>query len=255
MDSNFDLDAHRPWPLPDRPWVLFMRWHDLLFAHWPVRPEVLRPHVPAGLEIDTFDRWAWIGVVPFYMTGVRPRLVPEKRFGMRFPELNVRTYIKSRGRNGVYFFSLDATSRLSVRAARLTFGLNYFDAEMSCRREGDRVRYLHRRVHRGAPPAELDMEYGPVGDVFHAEPGTLEHFLTERYGLYSEYPRGTLRFGDINHRPWPLQLAEAEFRRNRMVEQLGIELPDEKPLLHFSEGVEVAAWTLKALSEEDVSPE
>jgi uncharacterized protein len=107
--------SHRPWPLPQKRWVLFMRWHDLLFLHYPVRPEVIRSLIPSVLELDIFEGWCWIGIVPFHMSGVRPRYSP---LAMSFPELNVRTYVKTSDRPGVWFFSLDAASWLTVRTAR-----------------------------------------------------------------------------------------------------------------------------------------
>src|SRR5262245_20685303 len=114
-----NLDAsHRPWPLPQRPWAMGMHWHDLLFAHWPVKVESLRPLVPSELAIDTFDGQAWLGVVPFRMTAVRPRICPSLPGLSAFLELNVRTYVTAEGKPGVWFFSLDAASRLAVRAAR-----------------------------------------------------------------------------------------------------------------------------------------
>jgi uncharacterized protein len=125
MDEIFRHTDHRPWPLPEQRWAMAMRWYDLLFAHWPVKPDVLQPLVPGGLRLDTFDGWAWLGVVPFRMEGVRPRYVPERPFAFAFPELNVRTYVTAAGRSGVWFFSLDATSRLAVRAARWWYGLPY----------------------------------------------------------------------------------------------------------------------------------
>src|SRR5919198_1271217 len=99
--------AHRPWPLPRDPWVLYMRWHDLVFLHWPVRPDLVRPLIPKEIELEIFDGSCWIGVVPFRMSGVHPRLVP---MSLHFPELNLRTYVKRRDKAGVWFFSLDAAS-------------------------------------------------------------------------------------------------------------------------------------------------
>src|SRR5215208_3559497 len=113
--------AHRPWPPPQQPWVLAMHWHDLLFMHWPIESATIRRHIPATLTIDTFDGMAWIGVVPFRMQGVRPRLVPALPGLSAFPELNVRTYVSAAGKPGVWFFSLDAGNPLAVEAARDVF--------------------------------------------------------------------------------------------------------------------------------------
>jgi uncharacterized protein YqjF (DUF2071 family) len=240
---------NRPWPVPDRPWAMRMNWHELLFMHWPVPAKALRPHVPRALDIDTFDRFAWIGVVPFRMTGVRPRFVPPVPGMSAFPELNVRTYVTPAAtgkKPGVWFFSLDATNPLAVRAARWMYYLPYFDASISCAANGSvntpTIHYSSRRSHKGAPPAELDMEYRPAGDVFRAKPGTLDYFLTERYCLYSANRREELFRCEVAHDAWPLQPAKATVQRNTMTRQLDFDPPPESPLLHYADFLEVVAW-------------
>jgi uncharacterized protein YqjF (DUF2071 family) len=226
-----------------------MNWHELLFMHWAVPVKSLRPHVPETLDLDTFEGRAWIGVVPFRMTNVRPRFVPPIPGLSAFPELNVRTYVVPSGtkqKPGVWFFSLDATNPLAVRAARWSYHLPYYDARISCAANGGEntptVRYSSRRTHQGAPPAELDLEYRPTGKPFNAERGTLEYFLTERYCLYSANPAGALYRCEVAHPAWPLQPARAEVRRNTMTRQLGFDLPDEEPLLHYADFLPVVAW-------------
>ena len=219
-----------------------MRWEDLLFAHWPVAPAVLRPLLPAGLGLDTFEGRAWLGVVPFRMNAVRGRCLPRLPGATTFPELNVRTYVTAGGRPGVWFFSLDAAHRLAVRVARRTFHLPYFDADMTCRNDGDVVAYASCRTHRGAPPAQFVGRYRPVGPVAPTGPGSLDAFLTERYCLYAASPGGTIRRGEIHHAPWPLQPAEAEFEALDMTAQFGVALPDVPPLLHFARRLDVVAW-------------
>lgn len=239
--------AHRPWPLPQRPWVVAMRWHDLLFIHWPMRPQVLRPLIPAVLELDTFDGWAWLGVVPFRMTGVRLRYLPAFSGLSAFPELNVRTYVQTPGRSGVWFFSLDAASRLAVRAARAWYGLPYYDARMRVEQAGETVHYHSNRTHRGAATATFDASYSPSGEVYHASPGTLDHWLTARYCLYAMDRRGRVGSGDIHHAPWPLQAATADIRVNTMALPLPIALPHTQPVLHFARRLEVVAWSVVPL--------
>lgn len=224
-----------------------MRWHDVLFAHWPVRPHVLRPLIPSSLELDTFEGWAWIGIVPFTMSGVRLRYLSE-RCSMAFPELNVRTYVKTPDRSGVWFFSLDATSRLAVRVARLWYGLPYYEAHMAVQSEGEAIQYHSTRTQRGASPAQFEARYQPLGTVSHAVPGTLEHWLTARYCLYVVDRRGRAGYGDIHHHPWPLQGAQAEIRRNTMLHPLGLALPGEQPLLHFARQLDVVAWRVRRLT-------
>jgi uncharacterized protein len=195
------------------------------------------------LELDTFDGWAWIGIVPFTMRGVRPRLVPSLPWLSAFCELNVRTYVTVGGKPGVWFFSLDAANPLAVRAARLSFHLPYYDARMRSTRIDDGVRYESRRTHHLAAPAELSASYRPSGPRQVALPGSHEYWLTARYCLYAAGWNGHPWRGEIDHAPWPLQPAEAEIRRNTMTAPLRITLPDRSPLLHFARRLDVRAWS------------
>ena len=232
--------SHRPWPLHQRSWLLSMRWHDVLFLHWPIRPDLVRPLIPRVLELETFDGWCWIGVVPFRMSGVRPRYVP---IPLAFPELNVRTYVRTSGRSGVWFFSLDAANCLAVRAARW-LGLPYYDAEMALEGKAEVVHYKSVRVHDKATPAEFIGSYQPSGPVYHALGGTLDHWLTERYCLYGALKPERIVYGEIHHPPWRLQAAEMELHANTMVKPLGIQIPDTKPICHFARYQEVVAWPI-----------
>src|SRR5690242_3353109 len=160
-------------------------WHELLFAHWPISPEILRPLIPPVLALDTYEQQAWVGIVPFRMTYVRPRGVPPVPGLSAFPELNVRTYVTLNGIPGVYFFSLDAGNAIAVALARRLAHLPYFNAQMSSKRVGETVHYHSLRTHRAAPSAELLASYRPIAPVVYAQPGSLEHWLTERYCLYT----------------------------------------------------------------------
>lgn len=237
-----DRTEHRRYPVPSGPWALSMTWRDLLFMHWPVSANALRPLIPPALSLDTFDGDAWLGVVPFRMTDVRPRFLPAVPPVSNFPELNLRTYVSAGDRPGIWFFSLDAHNPLAVRLARATFKLPYFDADMSCEAEDGEVRYRSVRTHKNAPPAEFAARYRPAGEPFESRRGTLEDFLTERYCLYAADGRGNVRRGDIHHEMWPLRPAEVEVERLDMTAQIGVELPDTSPLLHFSERLDVLAW-------------
>src|SRR4029079_756429 len=152
---------------------------------------------PAHLEIDTFDGAAWIGVVPFRMSAVRMRGLPQVPGASAFPELNVRTYVRYGGKAGVWFCSLDAESALAVFAARRFYHLPYFRARMSCTRQGDEIEYSSVRTHPDAPPAEFVARYGPIGPVEFAAPGSLEHWLTERYCLFTVDSHGQTLRGEI----------------------------------------------------------
>lgn len=241
--------GHRPWPLPSAPWVMHMRWHDLLFAHWPVPPAVIAPLLPPDLDLDTYDGAAWIGVVPFAMGNVRPRFLPGAPTATAFLELNVRTYVKTPTRSGVWFFSLDAASHIAVRAARAWVGLPYFDAAMACAPDGPAFHYSSRRTHRHAPPAEFRATYQPSGPVYRTQPGSFDHWLTERYALFSPPRRGRLGYLDIHHDPWPLQPAAADINLNTLTAPHGIALPQTAPLLHFARSLDVVAWNVTSVPE------
>lgn len=242
-----DQIEHRPYALAKGPWIMRQVWNDLLFAHWPVPPEVIRPLIPPQLELDTFDGQAWLGVVPFHMSGIRVRGLTPIPYTSAFAELNVRTYVAFNGRPGVVFFSLDAASPPAVMAARRWFYLPYFNARMPFRVQGDTVTYASQRTHRGAPPAEFAAAYGPTGPVYLPQPGTLDNWLTARYCLYTVDSRQRVFRGEIHHQPWPLQPAQAEITTNTMTQAAGISLPERPPLLHFSKRLDVLIWPLKVV--------
>ncbi len=238
--------AHRPWAVPSGSWLMAQTWERLLFAHWAVSPEQVREHVPPELPLDTWDGRAWVGVTPFRLSGLRARATPPVPYLSAFLELNARTYVTLDGKPGIWFFSLDTESRLAVQAARRGYRLPYFHARMAEEVSGDEIAYRSERVSRGARPAEFAASYGPAGGRFTAEPGSLEHFLTERYCLYA-HDGGAVFRAEIHHPPWPLHPAEAEIARNTMPPP-GIELAGE-PLLHLALRQDVLIWPLEALHE------
>ncbi len=222
-------------------------WHELLFAHWPISPELLHPLIPPVLTLDTYEHQAWVGIVPFRMSYVRPRGVPPVPGLSAFPELNVRTYVTVSGIPGVYFFSLDAGNSIAVTLARTFFHLPYFKAMMKCRRVDDTIHYDSHRTHHSAPSADLVATYRPIGPVIYSDPGTLVHWFTERYCLYTVANKRVYR-GDIHHLPWPLQAAELDIARNTMARSHNIQLPDTSPLLQYADRQEVLIWPLQAVS-------
>jgi uncharacterized protein len=217
-------------------------WLDLLFAHWPLPQQRVQEHVP-GLPVDTYDGEAWVGVTPFVLTGLRLAGTPPVKGISTFSETNVRTYVTIDGKPGIYFFSLDAASRLAVAAARRFYHLPYFRARMSARKEHGWIEYESRRVDDGEP-AELRCRYRAVGRARQADPGTLDYFLTERYCLYTVGPSGDVYRGEIHHPPWPLQKAEIRLDTNTMPPS-GLDPPDVEPVLHFAERQDVVIWPLE----------
>lgn len=234
--------------------VMKQTWSELLFLHWQVAEADLRPLVPTGLDIDTFEGRAWVGLVPFTVTGARPRFVPPLPFVSDFHEVNVRTYVHHHGRDpGVWFFSLDASRALVAEAAKRLYHLPYRHAEIemsvSERRAvppapGRRlIEFVCRRVE-GYPP-DLDVAYG-AGDVPRAAaPGTLDHFLVERYILYAASADGLHR-ARVHHAPYPLQPGVVErLARESLVAAAGIRRPGTDPLAHYASRVDVEIWPLE----------
>jgi uncharacterized protein YqjF (DUF2071 family) len=254
-------------PLFQHPPIMRMRWRHLLFAHWAIDADKLRPLIPPALEIDTFQDRAWVGLVPFTMEDVSPTLLPpaprstqslwSALWGgaIKFHECNVRTYVYPRGRgddpasHGVWFFSLDATSRLAVWGARAFWGLPYQHARIHLHRDGgatgDVIDYgVDRVATSGQPRSSLRIRWRALDWLQQSQPGDLAHFLTERYCLYA-MRNGTLHRGTIQHRPWSLRAAELLALDDTLVRAAGITLDrPREPLVHHADELDVRAWRL-----------
>jgi len=263
LDQRLAIRA-RPRGLP----LMHQTWGKLLFMHWPVAAEVLRPLIPAPLSIDTFAGRPWIGVVPFTMWGIRASFLPPLPGTSSFHELNVRTYVHYEGVPGVWFFSLDAANSLAVWGARRFYHLPYFKARMSLRQEGNSIEYSSTRTaedtyarffsddadgfsaaldaaqFQDVSPAGLQTSWRIAAALPPAKPGSIEFFLTERYCLYA-YHRGVVYRGRIFHEPWSLRVATVDSLQSTMIESLGITPPDGEPLLHYAESIGVDIWRLK----------
>ena len=190
--------------------VLHMLWEDLCFLHWPLEAAQLRPLIPPGLAVDEFEGKAWLGLVPFTMSGVKPRGCPDVPGLSAFPEYNVRTYVRDGQHSGVWFFSLDAAQWLAVRLARQCFYLPYFDARFRRTWKSGICHYEVERTHAGAPPLYFKGRFGPTAEIFRSQVGSLEEWLTERYWLFSADPQGGIWKGRVHHERWPLQPAQIE---------------------------------------------
>jgi uncharacterized protein len=220
-------------------------WHHLVFLHWSVSPEQLRPLLPPGLELDLYEGTAYVGLTPFTMTNVRPVGLPPIPFVSSFHETNLRTYVHAEGRDpGVWFFSLDAASAMAVIGARTLLGLPYHRARIDMTIAGPNdgaapvIDYRLRRRWPGPTPASCAVRYSPRGPVAPAAAGSLEFFLAERYVLYTVV-RGRLYCGRIHHAPWPLQGVEVAVLQETLLAAAGIARPDEPPLTHYGREVRV----------------
>jgi uncharacterized protein YqjF (DUF2071 family) len=237
------------WPIAEASTMigaLHMGWRHALFANWPVDPEVVRPHVPDALTLDTFDGRAWLSVVPYTNVDVRPRWFPTG-WGVRLPELNLRTYVSHQGRTGVYFFSLDAHGLAGVLLARALHHLPYYYARTTLDHDGETIRFQSRRFHPGARAVHFSATYRGLGERFTPAAGELAHFLTERYRYYTESPSGRLRYADIDHEPWPLFDASVTIEENTLFTANGFDHPDTEPVHFYSPGVDTSASASREL--------
>lgn len=214
-------------------------WEWLLFAHWRVPERELRSVVPAELPLDTIDGKVYVAVTPFVVKALRVRGMAPPPLVSSFPEINVRTYVTVDGRPGIYFFSFDADSRFAVETVRRIYRLPYFRAHIDAGAE-----YASERSDDDGPSARFRAHYRSVGPPRAPSPGSLDHFLTERYCVYTLDDERRILRGEIHHRPWPLQAAEAEIAENTMGEQIGLAL-DATPLLHYSARQDVVFWQLE----------
>ncbi|AEN06066.1 YqjF family protein [Halolamina sp.] len=256
---------------------ILMAWRDALFLHWPIDADRLAERLPAGISPRTHSGSAWLGVIAFVMEDIRPRGFP-RALGLTFGELNLRSYVTGPdGGDGIYFFNLDADDPLGVSVARWFYQLPYYKADMRIQRTGSAptgesgranrsVEFVSNRTHRGVPSAYFDATYGPTGESFTPEQGSLEQFLVENYRFYvaggdvsgtsgagdagdvgGSQSGEKLFYGDIAHPPWDLYEADIDLRSTNLFEVNGFERPDEAPLAHYSPGVPVDADRIRTL--------
>ncbi len=238
------MDRIAPTIRPDDRPAGFQRWRNLLFLHWEVPVDALAALLPKEVTVDTFEGKAYVGVVPFTMKDVSPWWAPSVPGVSNFHELNVRTYVHKDGENpGVWFFSLEAASSIAVVAARAGWHLPYHRASMDMEIEGDLVTYESHRLWPGPKPADFSCQYRIGEEIGHAEPGTLTHFLAERYYLYANGSHGLER-GQVHHKPYPLQKAEVVELKESMVTVQGLPAPEGAPSVLYSPGVDVDVFAL-----------
>ena len=239
--------SHKPRPLPAGRWSMTQRWNDLLLAHWAVPVAAMAPLLPEGLEVDAFQGSEWLGAVPFWMDRIKIRGVPPIPGARSFPDLNLRTYVRDEqtGAQGVYCFSLDSSNLLAVAAARIFFHLPCHWAEMRLEQRSEREFSFYSRRLLSGRPVIFKARYrglGPTRKLAEMRSGTLEHFLTERYCLFSRNRAGQAIRANLHHIPWPLEEAEADIECNDLAESIGIQLPAQEPVLHYTRRMAVYVW-------------
>jgi len=247
MTSPDSIDRVTPTLEPDAQVVIRQDWHHLLFLHWEVPPSELQALLPPGLDLDTFEGKAYIGLVPFTLTGVRPILTPPLPWISSFHEVNVRTYVHRGGRDpGVWFFSLDASSSIAVAAARAAYKLPYFHSQIDFE-ASSRIQFNARRDDdRGTMPANVRVEYAPTDmPPSRAAVGSLEHFLVERYLLYAVDEGHDLYRARVHHQPYPIQRAELFHLEDTLVWAAGVRKSEEPQHRHYAREVNVKIYLLE----------
>jgi uncharacterized protein YqjF (DUF2071 family) len=234
-------ESHRPYPYPKSPWINFQRWNKVCFIHFEVEQRRLRELVPKELELDSHDGKFYVGVVPFEMDKVSLRGVPSIPVYSTFPELNVRTYVKYKGKTGVYFLSLDATRKLFVWGGQNFFHLPYHASKMEMTKE-DSISYSSSRINDNGKTS-FKAQYRPLGKPYESEKGSIEEFLVERYCLFV-VKDGIVGTCDIDHKKWALYKADLKIEKNSFLDNLNLKIQDE-PIVHYSESMDVKVWPLK----------
>lgn len=248
------IDRVSPTLEPDAPVLMFQNWHHLLFLHWEIPADELQRLLPPELTIDTFEGKAYVGLVPFTVTGVRPVFTPPLPWISNFHEVNVRTYVHHKGRHpGVWFFSLDASSAIAVAAARASYKLPYFHSHIEFMTSSDPIPTIDftstRDDARGNAPANSRLRYQPMeGIVTHASPATIEHFLIERYILYAIDDEHRLHRARVHHQPYPVQRAELLELEETLVWAAGVRRAETHPLRHYAREVNVKVYPLERVS-------
>lgn len=224
-------------------------WEHLLFVHWAVSPSLLRGLIPNELEIDTYNGMAWLGIIPFLMSGVRLRRMPIVPFMSTFPEINVRTYVKAKQKSGVYFLSLDASNPLITTIAKQWYRLPYSHASMRFSRQGQTIDFESRRIDKNSTSVQFSGKYEASGQPIAAAAGTIENWLTERYTLFCQCSRSNrLYYADVYHEPWVLQKASVHMRENTMTNSLSIPLAINPDYAFYARGVQSYVWPITRLN-------
>ena len=239
MHPSLSETRHRPWPLPEAPWRWRQTWSNLAFLHYRVNADSIASWLPSELMLESFDGSAWVSVVPFMMEDVAPRSLPSPPPLNSFQELNLRTYVTDGRKAGVWFFSLDADCTPMVLGGRGLYGLPYYRANIDHQISDGVHSFSSRRWSKGV---RFEARYAARGPLFSASPGSFEHWVTERYCLYSAR-RGALICVDVHHQQWPLQPAEVEVRACDLFQAAAIQQSGEPPICHYSPGVAVISFS------------
>ena len=234
---------HLPFQLPDRKHSLVQEWKYLTFMHWRVSPKILSHYLPEGIELDLYEGNAYVGLIPFLMKDVHPRLLFPISGISNFPEFNIRTYVKVNNKPGVYFLTLDAQSLITCFYASRAYGLPYNYTMGKIEVNEKRYSWESKRFIKGY---EVSGTSNMIGKSMISKQGSIEEFLFERYCLFALRNK-KICVGYTKHNPWNIYVAQAEVKKNNLTKSfnLGIKNLLEPELVHMSEGVYINAWSIE----------
>ncbi len=220
-----------------RPWIMMQKWRHVFFSHWPVSVEQLEAHIPAPLQLDAYERQAWISVIHFIVDGMYARGLQRWSLAAPFAEINVRTYVTHRGKPGVYFFSLDAPHWSTYTLARMWYKIPFFRADVQLHMKSSAYLWSSTRIDSRSDVAVFKGAYKPQSRTA-SRP--LVHWLTDRYTMYSADNQKQLYSREVRPPPWQLQHAEAEIEMNSLLAPFSVENGDElQPCcIQYSPGVD-----------------
>ena len=231
-------EHHKGTAFPNLPWIMKQTWHDLLFAHYPVKLELLQKLVPPVFQLDSYNGIGWVGVVPFHVQNHRVRLLPPIPGFDRFAQINIRTYVTVNGKRGVYFIRVHMNHLIAGVLAK-TFYYMPFQAAIVKMEQSDR--YINFCSIK-SKQIEFQCHYTPISESKLAEKASFEHWLVERYSMYSLNRKGEVMRSDILHNYWPLQLAEGEITNHSILLNEGIQVANNEPILHYAKKMEAMLW-------------
>ncbi|PYZ92643.1 hypothetical protein CR194_13325 [Salipaludibacillus keqinensis] len=213
-------------------WVAYQQWEDILFLHWPVDVETLRPHVPEELELDTHDGNSWISILAYVSTDNKAKKFGRTLTSSSIHQVNVRTYVKYGEESGVYFFSMEADHKAAVKASRSLAGLPFYQADLKHSKKDEGFRIQSTRTHSGEKGLQFKCSYKPSGEAHSPEPGSLEHWLTERNQLLRVKGKKVSK-STIDYKPWKIRPADVKITKNQLLDFLPVDLTNKEPIVYY----------------------
>jgi hypothetical protein len=213
-------------------------WRDVTFVHWSYPGEVVQALLPEDLVVDTFDGLAWVSLTPFRVDRLRGPIGPPIPGVAQFAETNLRTYVVAAdGRDGLFFFDIEASHTAVARLTRTVFGLPYRVARMGVSTDGH-PRYIGNRT-----AANGDVGYDIRVDVGSRLPAPtrdeLEDWLAGRWRAFGAMFGRRISI-EVEHPTWDLYEAALLRCEEDLLRSAGLPQPTSPAIVRWSPGVPVA---------------